>query len=131
MKANGLKGAAPVVDHRSDMTAGRRAESGGTGGSTSPPASSALNGRELCVLGEALNARTADVLTEVITRRRDPGPVTGAGLVEGSLEQICTISTRAVALWMMAGDPKAAVETGRKRLEDVRPAGRQSHRAIE
>ena len=97
-----------------EMTAGPRAESRGTGEPASPPAPSALGGRELRVLGEALNARTADVLTEVVTRRRDPGPVGGAGLVEDSLEQICTISTRAVALWMMAGDPQAAVEVGRE-----------------
>jgi diguanylate cyclase (GGDEF)-like protein len=96
------------------MTAGPRAESGGTGKPASPPGPSALSGRELRVLGEALNARTADVLTEVVTRRRDPGPVGGEGLVEDSLEQICTISTRAVALWMMAGDPQAAVEVGRE-----------------
>jgi diguanylate cyclase (GGDEF)-like protein len=80
----------------------------------SPPAPSELHGRQLRVLGEALNARTADVLTEVVTRRRDPGPVTGDGLVEDSLEQICTISTRAVALWMVAGDPQAAVEAGQE-----------------
>ena len=41
-------------------------------------------------------------------------PVTGDGLVEDSLERICTISTRAVALWMTVGDPQAAVEVGRE-----------------
>src|ERR1039457_3696601 len=96
------------------MTARRRAERGGMGEPASPPAPSELHGQELRVLGEALNARTADVLTEVVTRRRDPGPVTGDCLVKDSLEQICTISTRAVALWMVAGDPQAAVEAGQE-----------------
>jgi diguanylate cyclase (GGDEF)-like protein len=96
------------------MTAGRRAETGGTGEPASPPAPSESHGQELRALGEALNARTADVLGEVVTRRRDPGPVSGDGLVEDSLEQICTISTRALALWMTAGDPQAAVEAGRE-----------------
>jgi diguanylate cyclase (GGDEF)-like protein len=98
------------------MTAGRRAESGGMGEPASPVPPE-LCGQELRVLGEALNARTGDVLTQVVARTRDAGPVTRDGLVEGSLERICTITTRAVGLWMAAGDPQAGVEAGREGWE--------------
>jgi diguanylate cyclase (GGDEF)-like protein len=66
---------------------------------------------ELRRLGEALNARAADVLERVVARSEQDGPALDAPVREG-LERICTITTVAVARWMAGGDTEADREVG-------------------
>ena len=64
-------------------------------------------------LGEALNARTDDVLDRSRARVRASGKVF-EGPVRDSFERICTSSTIAVAQWMAGGDPDVARKAGRE-----------------
>jgi diguanylate cyclase (GGDEF)-like protein len=62
-------------------------------------------------LGEALNARTGEVLTGTVARTRASETVLDV-VVEDSFERICTVSTAAVACWMAGESLEAAREVG-------------------
>src|ERR1700681_591536 len=64
-------------------------------------------------LGEALHARTDDVLDRARLRANGSGSVLDPKVRE-SFERICTSSTIAVAEWMAGGDPHVAHQAGRE-----------------
>jgi len=68
---------------------------------------------ELRQLGQALDARAADVLAHVVAHSQKDGRALDAQ-VRASLERICSTTTVAVARWMAGGDTKADRETSRQ-----------------
>ncbi len=62
-------------------------------------------------LGEALKARTGDVLSGTVARTRASKHELGT-MVDDSFERICTASTAAVASWMAGESLQAAREVG-------------------
>ncbi len=64
-------------------------------------------------LGEALNARTEDVVGGMILRTRRSGQVLDT-LVEDSFERVGAVSTVAVARWMAGEGPEVAREVGKE-----------------
>jgi diguanylate cyclase (GGDEF)-like protein len=64
-------------------------------------------------LGEALDARAADVLAHVVKRSQKDGRALDAQ-VRTNLERICSTTTVAVARWMAGGDTKADREASRQ-----------------
>src|SRR5271155_3992410 len=64
-------------------------------------------------LGEALSARTEDVLERTRSRSRVSGQALDS-TVRDSFERICATSTIAVAQWMVGGDPDVARKAGRE-----------------
>jgi diguanylate cyclase (GGDEF)-like protein len=64
-------------------------------------------------LGEMLNARTDDVVAEMMRRSKASGQVLDA-VVEESFERVGTVSTVAVARWMAGEGPGVAREVGRE-----------------
>jgi diguanylate cyclase (GGDEF)-like protein len=90
--------------------------SSGHGEITAAAPPSATPERQLRLLGEALKARSADVLAETITQTSRSGEVLDAQ-VQAHIERICVSSTDAVARWI-AGEgievtSAAANETSR------------------
>ena len=67
-------------------------------------------------LGEALRARTEDVLDLTVARTTGPDHVVDA-VVQDSFERISRSSTSAVARWMEGEGMEAAIETGRETWE--------------
>jgi diguanylate cyclase (GGDEF)-like protein len=79
-----------------------------------PPSTPAERPSEdLCRLGEALKARTAEVLEETAARTTGPGHVVDA-VVQESFERICTSSTIAVARWIAGEGMQVAIEAGQE-----------------
>jgi diguanylate cyclase (GGDEF)-like protein len=68
-------------------------------------------GEELRRLGEALKARTEDVLAGTVSRTRASEKLLDA-VIDDSFERICTVSTAAVACWMSGESLEAAREVG-------------------
>ncbi len=64
-------------------------------------------------LGEALKARTADVLSETVARTAGGDHAVDA-LVQESFERICNSSTIAVARWISGESLEVAIEAGRE-----------------
>jgi diguanylate cyclase (GGDEF)-like protein len=64
-------------------------------------------------LGEALNARTEDVVSGMVLRTTQSGHVLDE-LVEESFARVGTVSTVAVARWMAGESPEVAREVGRE-----------------
>jgi diguanylate cyclase (GGDEF)-like protein len=64
-------------------------------------------------LGEALDARAADVLAHVVKRSQKDARALDAQ-VRTNLERICSTTTVAVARWMAGGDTKADREASRQ-----------------
>ena len=64
-------------------------------------------------LGEALRARTEDVVSGMVLRTQQSGQVLDA-VVEERFERVGTVSTVAVARWMAGEGPEAAREVGRE-----------------
>ncbi len=64
-------------------------------------------------LGEALSARTEDVVDRTRSRTRVSGQALDATVRE-SFERICTTSTIAVAKWMVGGDPDVSRKARRE-----------------
>ena len=64
-------------------------------------------------LGEALKARTEDVLDLTVARTKESGKVLDP-LVRDSFERICTVSTSAMAAWMAGEGPEAALAAGKE-----------------
>jgi len=70
-------------------------------------------GEDLRRLGEALKARTDDVVAGMVVRTQQSGQVLDA-VVEERFERVGTVSTVAVARWMAGEGPEAAREVGRE-----------------
>ncbi len=68
---------------------------------------------DLCRLGEALNARTEDVVTGMVLRTSQSGHVLDE-LVEDSFARVGTVSTVAVARWMAGEGAEVAREVGQE-----------------
>ncbi|HEX5853357.1 MAG TPA: hypothetical protein VFY36_09710, partial [Solirubrobacteraceae bacterium] len=71
---------------------------------------------ELRRLGEALQARAADVTDEVLRRTQAAGTDIDEG-VRGSWESVGNAATSAVALWMAGGKPDAGKDTANTAFE--------------
>lgn len=67
---------------------------------------------EVRMLGRALLARAPEVLDFVVSRTHEVGEELEPG-VDERLEQMCTLSTVAVAQWMSGGRPEEGMEAGR------------------
>ena len=78
-----------------------------------PSAAVAHSGEDLCRLGEALKARTEDVVAGMVVRTQQSGHVLD-GMVEESFARVGTVSTVAVARWMAGEGPEVAREVGRE-----------------
>ena len=68
---------------------------------------------DLCRLGEALKARTEDVVAGMVSRTRESDQVLD-DLVEDSFARVGTVSTVAVARWMAGESPEVAREVGQE-----------------
>jgi diguanylate cyclase (GGDEF)-like protein len=83
-------------------------------GGPSPPSGPAKrSGEDLRRLGEALKARTEDVVSGMVLRTTQSGHVLD-DLVEDSFARVGTVSTIAVARWMAGESPEVAREVGRE-----------------
>jgi diguanylate cyclase (GGDEF)-like protein len=103
-----------AVDSFNGMAAQRSSLEDGEVRVPMPPSAPAERAAEdLCRLGEALKARTADVLEETATRTTGPGHVVDA-VVQESFERICTSSTIAVARWIAGEGMQVAIEAGQE-----------------
>ncbi len=78
-----------------------------------PSAPAERPSEDLCRLGEALKARTAEVLEETAARTTGPDHVVDA-VVQESFERICTSSTIAVARWIAGEGMQVAIEAGQE-----------------
>ncbi len=77
------------------------------------PGAPAESGEGLCHLGEALKARTEDVVAGMVVRTQQSGHVLDA-MVEEQFARVGTVSTLAVARWMAGEGPEVAREVGRE-----------------
>src|SRR5271167_884605 len=75
-----------------------------------PPTPIERHEADLRRLGEALSARTEDVLSRTVALSSEESLVALDGVVRDSFERICTISTAAVAQWMSGDGPEAGRE---------------------
>ncbi len=73
-------------------------------------------GDDLARLGEALKARTGDVLSLTVERTSGPGHEVDA-LVQESFERISRSSTVAVARWISGEGMATAIEAGKETWE--------------
>jgi diguanylate cyclase (GGDEF)-like protein len=72
-------------------------------------------GEEVRRLGEALEARTEDVVKGTVARAADAGGVLVDPLVQSGFDRMCRVSTVALARWMAGGSP----EEGREASQEV------------
>ena len=79
------------------------------------PAAVGQPGEEVRRLGEALEARTEDVVDGTVARAADAGGVLADALVQASFDRLCRVSTLALAKWMAGGSP----EGGREASQEV------------
>jgi len=77
-----------------------------------PAGAAPLPEDQLRRLGAVLETRVDDVLALVVRTSEEAGSLDGT--VRESMEQICVISTTALARWMAGGDPRAGLEVARK-----------------
>jgi diguanylate cyclase (GGDEF)-like protein len=72
------------------------------------PSSAAVeqSGADVRRLGEALEARTEDVVKGTVARAADAGGVLLDPLVQSGFDRICRVSTIALARWMAGGSPE-------------------------
>jgi diguanylate cyclase (GGDEF)-like protein len=82
-------------------------------GTTFVPGALIESGEDLRRLGEALRARTEDVVSGMVLRTQQSGHVLDA-VVEERFARVGTVSTVAVARWMAGEGPEAAREVGRE-----------------
>jgi diguanylate cyclase (GGDEF)-like protein len=78
-----------------------------------PTAGVEQSGEDLCRLGEALKARTEDVVAGMVSRTRESDQMLD-DLVEDSFARVGTVSTVAVARWMAGESPEVAREVGQE-----------------
>ncbi len=81
--------------------------------SSPPSAPEGQSGEDLRRLGEALKARTEDVVAGMVLRTQQSGHVLD-GMVEERFARVGTVSTVAVARWMAGEGPEVAREVGRE-----------------
>jgi diguanylate cyclase (GGDEF)-like protein len=81
--------------------------------SPSPLPAAVEQSRDLCRLGEALKARTDDVVGGMVVRTQQSGHVLDA-VVEERFARVGTVSTVAVARWMAGEGPEVAREVGQE-----------------
>src|ERR1700689_697953 len=79
------------------------------------PAAVGPPGEEVRRIGEALEARTEDVVDGTVARAADAGGVLADALVQASFDRLCRVSTLALAKWMAGGSP----EGGREASQEV------------
>src|ERR1017187_1552180 len=70
------------------------------------PAAVEQPGEDVRRLGEALEARTEDVVKGTLTRAADAGGVLVEPLVQSGLDRMCRVSTVALARWRAGGSPE-------------------------
>jgi diguanylate cyclase (GGDEF)-like protein len=90
-----------------------RSRSAGAPARAHAPAAAASEQDELRRLGVELASRVDDVLARVLSLS-DSAATPLESTVRESMEQICMISTTALARWMAGGDPRAGLEVARK-----------------
>ncbi len=73
-------------------------------------------GKDVRRLGEALEARTEDVVKGTLARATDDAVLLD-GLIQSSRERICRISTVALAKWMAGGSPEDGRETSQEAFQ--------------
>jgi len=78
-----------------------------------PSALSEQPAKELCLLGEALQARAEDVLKETVARTIGSGEIVDAAVQE-RFERICVGSTSAVARWIAGEGLQVTTEAARE-----------------
>jgi diguanylate cyclase (GGDEF)-like protein len=83
------------------------------------PAPAAVDQDLLRRLGEALNARTDDVVAGMLSRSENSGPTLDA-VVEDSFVRVGTVSTIAVARWMAGEGAAVARDVGQESWQLVR-----------
>ncbi len=74
-------------------------------------------GEDVRRLGEALEARTEDVVNGTVTRATDAGGVLLDAVTRSSFDRICRISTVALARWMAGGSPEAGREASQEAFQ--------------
>jgi diguanylate cyclase (GGDEF)-like protein len=74
-------------------------------------------GEDVRRLGEALEARTEDVVNGTIVRATDAGGVLLDALVQSTFDRICRISTVALAKWMGGGSPEDGREASQEAFQ--------------
>jgi diguanylate cyclase (GGDEF)-like protein len=79
------------------------------------PAAAEQPGEEVHALGEALEARTEDVVSGTIARAAQAGGVLIDPQVRSGFDRMCRVSTVALAKWMAGGSP----EQGREASQQV------------
>jgi diguanylate cyclase (GGDEF)-like protein len=86
----------------------------GSGGAAAASAPGGASADGLCLLGEALLARSDEVRVRAIARAADSGTELGQAFVRASFERICTVATIAVAQWMSGGSPEDGRDAGQE-----------------
>ena len=81
------------------------------------PAAVELPGEDVRRLGEALEARTEDVVNGTVARATDAGGVLVDALVQSSFDRICRVSTVALAKWMAGGSPEDGREASQEAFQ--------------
>jgi diguanylate cyclase (GGDEF)-like protein len=85
----------------------------------SPPSPAPVEqpGEDVRRLGEALEARTEDVVNGTVARDSDSGEVRLDALARSSFDRICRISTVALAKWMAGGSPEDGREASQEAFQ--------------
>jgi len=85
----------------------------------SPPSPAPVEqpGEDVRRLGEALEARTEDVVNGTVARATDAGGVLVDALVQSSFDRIWRVSTVALAKWMAGGSPEDGREASQEAFQ--------------
>jgi diguanylate cyclase (GGDEF)-like protein len=85
----------------------------------SPPSPAPVEqpGEDVRRLGEALEARTEDVVNGTVARATDAGGVLVDALVQSSFDRIYRVSTVALAKWMAGGSPEDGREASQEAFQ--------------
>ena len=86
-------------------------------GVAASPAPVEQPGEDVRCLGEALEARTEDVVNGTVARATDAGGVLVDALVQSSFDRICRLSTVALAKWMAGGAPEDGREASHEAFQ--------------
>jgi diguanylate cyclase (GGDEF)-like protein len=86
-------------------------------GVAASPAPVEQPGEDVRRLGEALEARTEDVVNGTVARATDAGGVLVDALVQSSFDRICRVSTVALAKWMAGGSPEDGREASQEAFQ--------------
>ncbi len=85
----------------------------------SPPSLAPVEqpGEDVRRLGEALEARTEDVVNGTVARATDASGVLLDALVQSSFDRVCRVSTVALAKWMAGGSPEDGREASQEAFQ--------------